>query len=159
MSNLKQIVGKNLKRLRKERKLTQTQLSVIANVQYRTVGYIEQGRYLGRVDTLEKLIKGLSQEQFSELLNVTMQTISQIECGKRFSTAETIDKICDVYNISPDILFAKNPAYFQANQETRELEINNILTMLNGLDIEKLRIIRNLINVVYDDNIHIKYSE
>lgn len=103
MSNLKQIVGKNLKRRRKERKLTQTQLSVIANVQYRTVGYIEQGRYLGRVDTLEKLIKALdipAGELFTEI-GTSANDSSALKIKKMnqvLSTcsAETLDTIYKV---------------------------------------------------------------
>lgn len=103
--------------------------------------------------------KGLSQDAFSELIGVTMQTISQIECAKKFSTSETIDKICNTYNITPDVLFAKNPAYFTEDTNTREEEILNIVTMLNGLEIDKIKIVKELIKVFYTDSIEIKFKD
>lgn len=103
MSNLKQLVGKNLRRVRKAKKLTQTQLSVIANVQYRSIGYIEQGRYLGRVDTLEKIIKALDIPASELFLDVEIHPddsinlkLAKINETLKTCTPEKLDVICKV---------------------------------------------------------------
>ena len=47
----------------------------------------------------------LSQQAAADLIGVAVSTLRNWEAGKTFPTKPKIDKICEVYNISFDVLF------------------------------------------------------
>lgn len=59
MSDLKKKFGKQLKKLREERGLTQAQLAELIGVEPITVSNMEVGRNGAHFKTIEKLMKGL----------------------------------------------------------------------------------------------------
>lgn len=67
MDEMKQIVARNLRRFRHERKLSQEELSFRANVDRSYISQLETGVYSASVTMLAKLAKALGVE-VSELL-------------------------------------------------------------------------------------------
>ncbi|WP_456840089.1 helix-turn-helix domain-containing protein [Bradyrhizobium sp. USDA 4486] len=67
MDEMKQIVARNLRRLRHERKLSQEELSFQAKVDRSYISQLETGVYSASVTMLAKLAKALGVE-VSELL-------------------------------------------------------------------------------------------
>lgn len=59
MSDLKEKFGKQLKKLREERGLTQAQLAELIQVEPITISNMEVGRNGAHFATIEKLMKGL----------------------------------------------------------------------------------------------------
>ena len=60
--SLRRIVARNLKRLRKERGLSQEELADLANLNRNYIGMIERQENAATVDTLEALAKALEVE-------------------------------------------------------------------------------------------------
>ena len=59
---LRRIVARNLKRLRRERRLTQEELADLAGLNRNYIGMIERQENAATVDTLEALAKALQIE-------------------------------------------------------------------------------------------------
>lgn len=59
MPSLRVWVGHNIKRIRKNRGLTQLELSEISGITQANIAKVEQGRYDIRIDTIEKLCHAL----------------------------------------------------------------------------------------------------
>ncbi len=57
--DVQELVGWNLRRLRVERKISQDDLALIANVERAYVGYLERGKRNPTVVTLDRLAKAL----------------------------------------------------------------------------------------------------
>lgn len=53
------LMGQRVKKLRKERKLTQIELAVIVNISPVYMGYIENGRRRPSLKTLERIARAL----------------------------------------------------------------------------------------------------
>jgi transcriptional regulator with XRE-family HTH domain len=60
--SLRRIVARNLKRLRKERELSQEELADLAGLNRNYIGMIERQENAATVDTLEELAKALEVE-------------------------------------------------------------------------------------------------
>ena len=60
--SLRRIVARNLKRLRKERELSQEELADLAGLNRNYIGMIERQENAATVDTLEALAKALEVE-------------------------------------------------------------------------------------------------
>lgn len=56
---VRQVVGDNLKRLRKEAGLSQEELAARAGIHRTHIGFIEKGRRLPKIDTLYRVAQGL----------------------------------------------------------------------------------------------------
>jgi transcriptional regulator with XRE-family HTH domain len=56
---VQELVGWNLRRLRVERKISQDDLALIANVERAYVGYLERGKRNPTVETLDRLANAL----------------------------------------------------------------------------------------------------
>lgn len=61
MSDIKKLLGKKIKQLRKDKDLTQEKLAELINIEIPSLSNIETGKYSPSVETLQKL---------SEVLNV-----------------------------------------------------------------------------------------
>ncbi|WP_299940588.1 helix-turn-helix transcriptional regulator [uncultured Nitratireductor sp.] len=57
--DVQELVGWNLRRLRVERKISQDELALIANVERAYVGYLERGRRNPTIATLDRLAAAL----------------------------------------------------------------------------------------------------
>ena len=69
MKDFKKIVGKNIKRVRKERNLTQQKLSEVSGISRSYIGDLENGRrHSMSLDTLQKIAEKLEVTIF-DLLN------------------------------------------------------------------------------------------
>lgn len=59
MSSIKQMLGKKIKLIRKERKLTQEQLAERVDIGTPNISYIENGKFAPSVETLQKIATAL----------------------------------------------------------------------------------------------------
>ncbi len=59
MDNLKELLGKRIRELRKEKKLTQEQLAELVGIEPRNIIKIENSQTFPRVQTLEKILEVL----------------------------------------------------------------------------------------------------
>lgn len=66
-AKLPKLLGKKVKRIRKEMKLTQEQVAEKVGVSTNYIGFIEQGRYAPSLEVIEKIAKVLKVKP-SELL-------------------------------------------------------------------------------------------
>lgn len=64
-----QNVGDQIKSVRKEKKITQNELSELTNIDQAIISKIETGKHLPRFDTIERIAKGLN-VTVSQLLNI-----------------------------------------------------------------------------------------
>lgn len=76
MSYFLKLVGEKIRKVRKEKKLTQEQLAELTEIQYTYIGGIERGERNISLQTLEKLAEGLAVAPY-ELLK--FENISPLE--------------------------------------------------------------------------------
>jgi transcriptional regulator with XRE-family HTH domain len=62
MEDMRQVVARNLRRIRQDRSLTQEELSFRAEVDRSYISLLENGQYAASVDMLAKLAKALNVE-------------------------------------------------------------------------------------------------
>jgi len=62
--NFLKTVGKNVRELRKDRKMTQSQLAITARVDLNTICNIENGKFPTNLDTIYKLAKAFKVRPF-----------------------------------------------------------------------------------------------
>lgn len=60
MSNLKKMLGKRIKFIRKERKMTQERLAELVEIGTPNISYIESGKFAPSSDTLQKIAIALN---------------------------------------------------------------------------------------------------
>ena len=58
--DLKEMIGRSLQRIRKERGMSQEEVAFICKMSVRTYGKIERGDANFEIDTLDKIVKGLN---------------------------------------------------------------------------------------------------
>ena len=58
--DLKEMIGRSLQRIRKERGISQEEVAFICKMSVRTYGKIERGDANFEIDTLDKIVKGLN---------------------------------------------------------------------------------------------------
>lgn len=107
---------------------------------------------------IKKLRKlhGLTQEEFAEKIDVSLKTISLVENGKFFTSYENLGKICDVFKITPSVLFNTDFRYLQNLSQTRTEAINNLNIILNNVDDDKLDAVIAFTQYLADKSISIK---
>lgn len=64
MTNIKKLLGKRIKYIRKQRGLTQEQLAEKVGIGTPNISYIECGKFAPAIDTLEKIAKILHVEPY-----------------------------------------------------------------------------------------------
>lgn len=62
MDNIKELLGKKIRELRKARKYTQEQLAEKIDIGTPNISYFETGKYSPSIETLEKIAKALNVE-------------------------------------------------------------------------------------------------
>lgn len=55
------------------------------------------------IQYLRKL-RGITQEELSDLVGVSRQSVSKWETGDAFPETEKIMQLCDIFNVSMDVL-------------------------------------------------------
>lgn len=81
MAKLRQLLGERMRALRRGRKLTQTELGKILDLDYRYIGGIERGEINLTLDTIEKIAAGFNIEPF-ELFLFSGEDRSEIQALK-----------------------------------------------------------------------------
>jgi len=77
-SNLQKIIGKNLSRIRKEKKMSQETLANLADIDRTYIGYIENGKYNITISKLQQIAEALD-VSLNELINEYVKKPEQIE--------------------------------------------------------------------------------
>ncbi len=101
----KQGFAKNLKRLRKLRKLTQEQLAEQVGVDFRYISYLENAKSFPSCDLIEKLVKALGVE-YVDLFTIGSED-SRNELEKKILNIISVmddEKLKKLYNIAKEIL-------------------------------------------------------
>ncbi len=88
-----------------------------------------------------KLCGFKSQEKFAEAVGVATNTISAVENGKSFFKMENFEKVCNVLNITPDVLF--NFGSMEKNSKIKYEKI--IMAKVKKLNINKQKQILDII--------------
>lgn len=83
MDNTKKLLGLNLRRLRKEKDLTQTRLATMIDMEYQYIGAIERGEKNPTLNVLVKLATALD------------ATIATIFCFEDYEGVDIADKVLD----------------------------------------------------------------
>jgi transcriptional regulator with XRE-family HTH domain len=90
--NLLVIIGKNVLRIRKERKLSQEQLANLAEMDRTYIGYIENAKYNVTVVKLQRIAEALG-VTLNELINEYVSNPEKIEIKSPSSLAEKINSL------------------------------------------------------------------
>lgn len=104
MNNLK-LFGKRIKELRKQKKLTQEQLSELVGIDYKQIGNIETGTYFTTMPTLERIAGALDveiEELFKFNHNKNKEELLD-EINRLLKFADE-DKVKLLYRITKDVL-------------------------------------------------------
>ena len=102
---LKEQFAKNLKVIRKSRKLTQEQLAELVDVDFRYISFLENARSFPSCDLIEKLTKALN-ITFADLF-VYEQDLSREEMKKQLvETIELLDNknLRTLLNVAKDLI-------------------------------------------------------
>lgn len=102
--NIKILIGKRLKELRKARKLSQEQLAEKIDVAQNTLSYIENGDNFFTAETLTKIINTLDIEprELFEFSHYKDNSVLLEEINKML--ANNPEKIKDIYKITKSLL-------------------------------------------------------
>ena len=93
-------------------------------------------KQLGERIAYFRKIVGLSNEQLSKEIGVTHVALSAFESGKSFPLAENLIKICNVLDVSPDILLQtnNNTSLMLAFEEySRLVDSNSVIDDMTGI--------------------------
>lgn len=102
---LKEQFAKNLKTIRKSRKLTQEQLAELVDVDFRYISFLENARSFPSCDLIEKLTKALN-INFSDLF-VFEQNLSREDIKQQLlKTVELLDnkKLNTLLNVAKNLI-------------------------------------------------------
>lgn len=81
------------------------------------------------------------QEKFAEAVGVATNTISAVENGKSFFKMENYEKVCEVLNITPNILFD----FGSKREKSKTLYEKTIMAKIKKLNINKQKQILEII--------------
>ena len=95
---------------------------------------MEFKKIIGKGIKLARKAKNLTQEDLAEKIGMSTQNLSSIERGIYFPKPENVDKICEVFNITPDVLC--RPAALP-NKNKLDI-IHHINSILGTLEVEEL---------------------
>lgn len=78
MSNIKVLLGKKIREIRKARKLTQEQLAERIDIGTPNISYFETGKFSPSIETLEKIAKALDVEIYQLYMFQPQKSIDEI---------------------------------------------------------------------------------
>lgn len=102
---LKEQFAKNLKTIRKSRKLTQEQLAEIVNVDFRYISFLENAKSFPSCDLIEKLSKALNVNYTDLFMNEENMSREQIK-KQLLETIELLDNknLNILLNLAKDLI-------------------------------------------------------
>lgn len=114
MGNLRNLIGKQIRMIRKQRGLSQEKLGELAQLKNSYIGDVERGARNISLDSLEKIVAALDTDlgaffKFNEI-DITSDDIDKkeaLEVHKQFLEDRTIDDIKLIHRITKDILQKK----------------------------------------------------
>jgi transcriptional regulator with XRE-family HTH domain len=114
LGNLRKLIGKRIRMIRKERGLSQEKLGELAQLKNSYIGDVERGTRNISLDSLEKIIVALETDlgaffDFDEI-DVSSDDIDKkavLEIHKQFLEDRKIDEIKLIHKITRDILLEK----------------------------------------------------
>jgi len=104
MSNIRQITGKNIRRLREEKNLTQEKLAEMVEVSGSYIGYLERGKQSPSLKLLGKIAEALGVQPDTLLVNP--ENVSEETEELRKLNALLIDKGPDLIRFMQEIAVA-----------------------------------------------------
>lgn len=102
---LKEQFAKNLKTIRKSRKLTQEQLAEIVNIDFRYISFLENAKSFPSCDLIEKLSKALNVNYTDLFMNEENMSREQIK-KQLIETIELLDNknLNILLNLAKDLI-------------------------------------------------------
>lgn len=94
MSDIKKLLGKRIKEIRKQKGLTQEQLAELVGIGTPNISYIECGKFAPAIDTLEKIAQVLNIEPF-ELYRFDIKGCDEIK-KELFCALENDEKLLKI---------------------------------------------------------------
>ncbi len=79
MDNIKELLGKKIRELRKAKKYTQEQLAEKVDIGTPNISYFETGKYSPSIETLEKIAKALDVEIYELYMFQPQKSINEIK--------------------------------------------------------------------------------
>ena len=79
MNNIKFLLGKRIRELRKAKKYTQEQLAEKVDIGTPNISYFETGKYSPSIETLEKIAKALDVEIYELYMFQPQKTVNEIK--------------------------------------------------------------------------------
>ncbi len=89
--------------------------------------------------------KNMTQEQLAEYLSLSPHTITRIETGKAFVSGEVISQLCNLFNVSPSVLFTPRPHILY---EEHKNYIKEITMLLPSFKTDRLKEIFNFLTIL-----------
>ena len=102
-------------------------------------------KIFGKVVSELRQQKGYTQEQLAEYLGISPHTVTRIETGNTFVSCEKISKICNLFKISPNVLFTPTPHLLFDEKINYIEEITNLLPSIKS---ERLKELFNFIVIM-----------
>jgi len=95
MSTLKQLLGKRIRELRKERRITQEQLAEMLGIGTANISYIENGKFAPSMENFEKLLNIFGVEAY-ELYNFPRTESLEEMRAKLYSALDKNDELLKI---------------------------------------------------------------
>lgn len=105
----------------------------------------EVKKIFGKAVTELRLQKGLTQEQLAEHLNLSTHTINRIENGNAFVSCDVLTQICNLFKVSPSVLFTPKPHILY---EEHMNYVKKITELLPSFKTNKLKDLYNCLVVI-----------
>lgn len=105
--------------------------------------------------------KKLSQSQVAEFIGVSRQMYIKYENGETELSASSIQKLCELYNVSADIILGiqseSSVPYGTSKHKPLNLYIQQIIPLLENLQVaEKITLLGILANQIQDEKVNQK---
>lgn len=95
MNNIKKMLGKRIRELRKARKITQEQLAEKLGIGPANISYIENGKFAPSMENFEKIVEIFEVEPYELYKFPTSETTKDIK-NKLFNALEKDDKLLEL---------------------------------------------------------------
>lgn len=169
-------IGQNIRRIRKEKGLTQQQLGELLNMTQAAIGQFEKDKTSPKIDTINKIASalgvsatdiigdlqtsqgeririirksfGLTLEEFGERLGVKKGAISKLEKNQVNLTEQMAKLICHEYNVNYDYLVNGTGKMFPDTDDDFCFQVANIML---GNDEPRKKLFKLIIDLNNDD--------
>ena len=102
MDNIKILLGRKIRELRKSKKMTQEQLAEQVDIGTPNISYFETGKFTPAIETLEKIAKALDVEIYELYMFKPLKSIQEIqqELTEKINSDEDLAKLLYKFYLS-----------------------------------------------------------